>query len=139
MLGKRNSESVNKLVMMACIIFLSFQLRAQSPLLSAQIKTIRGAMIPFSSAIQKDSLILVCFWATESDPSIAELNAINAKFEKWKQSLSFRLMAVSVDESRTASRVKGLINANEWKFDVYTDINGELRKALNSSILNHKK
>jgi len=124
-----------KLVATACFIFLCSVIKAQSSLPEAQIKTLRGAIIPFSSAIQKDSLILVCFWSTNSDMSITELNAINAKFEKWKTGLSFKLMAVAIDEGQSVSRVRGMVSANDWKFDVYIDINGELRNALKSNNL----
>jgi cytochrome c biogenesis protein CcmG/thiol:disulfide interchange protein DsbE len=117
-----------------CLI-ISFYARAQSSLASAQLKTLRGTIVSFSSATQKDSLVLVCFWATTSDVSITELNAINSKYEKWKGSLSFKLMAVAVDEGKDANRVRGMVNMNEWKFDVYTDIKGDLRSALNSNNL----
>ena len=114
-------------------LIISCSVNAQSSLETAQLKTLRGAIIQFSAAIQKDSLILVCFWATTSDMSITELNAINANYEKWKQALSFRMMAISIDEGKDVSRVRGLVNRNEWKFDVYTDIKGDMRSALNST------
>jgi ATP/maltotriose-dependent transcriptional regulator MalT len=120
--------------LIGCLI-ISCSVNAQSSLETAQLKTLRGAIIPFSTAIQKDSLILVCFWATTSDMSITELNAINANYDKWKQALSFRMMAISVDEGKDVSRVRGMVNSNEWKFDVYTDINGDMRSALNSNNL----
>lgn len=123
------------LVMATCCIFFFSTVNGQPTLSTAQIKTLRGAMVQFSTATQKDSLILVCFWATTSEQSISELNAINAKFDKWKQGLSFKLMAVAIDEGNTANRVRGLVNMNEWKFDVYTDIHGELRQALKSNNL----
>jgi len=137
MLRKKNFgwNVFTKLVATACFIFLCSVIKAQSSLPEAQIKTLRGAIIPFSSAIQKDSLILVCFWSTNSDMSITELNAINAKFEKWKTGLSFKLMAVAIDEGQSVSRVRGMVSANDWKFDVYIDINGELRNALKSNNL----
>ena len=124
-----------KIASIICCILIFCCTRAQTTLSAAQIKTTRGTVIPFSTAVQKDSLVLVCFWATTSDVSINELNAINAKYEKWKQALSFKLMAVAVDEGKLANRVKALANMNDWKFDVYTDINGELRAALHSGNL----
>jgi len=126
---------IRKLVMVGCYVICFPTVHGQPTLSTAQIKTLHGAMVQFSTATQKDSLILVCFWATTSEQSITELNAINAKFDKWKEGLSFKLMAVAIDEGNTASRVRGLVNMNEWKFDVYTDIHGELRQALNSNNL----
>jgi peroxiredoxin len=115
------------------LLFFGCCLQAQSPLAAAQLKTMRGNLASFSSITEKDSLILICFWATSSEVSINELNAINAKYEKWKKAAPFRLLAVAVDEGKSANRVKATANMNEWKFDVFTDINGELKKALNVS------
>src|SRR5882724_6640079 len=92
--------AVKKLALLGPLIFLCFEMKAQSSLEAAQLKTLRGAIIPFATAVQKDSLILVCFWATTSDISITELNAINAKYEKWKAAVAFRLLAVAVDEGK---------------------------------------
>jgi hypothetical protein len=119
----------------AFVCFLSFFsfAQAQSSLATAQLKNLKGTLASFSSITQKDSLILVCFWATTSDASINELNAINAKYEKWRAAAAFRLLAVAVDEGKASNRVKAMVNMNEWKFDVFTDINGDLKKALNAS------
>jgi hypothetical protein len=119
-------------------ILLNFfveNLDAQPDLSNAMLKTLHGAVVSFSSLTQKDSVILVCFWACTSDESIDELNAINANYEKWKSELHFKMMAVSVDEGKDANRVRPTVNMNGWTFDVYTDINGDLQKILNSNTL----
>ena len=66
---------------------------------------------------------------------INELNAINPICENWKASAKFRLMMVSIDEGKAANKIRPMVNANEWIFDVYVDINGDLRRALNSNNL----
>ncbi|HTQ63622.1 MAG TPA: redoxin domain-containing protein [Puia sp.] len=126
---------LKKLITLLCLILFAQVLPAQNSLSEARMKTLKGTIVPFSTATQKDSLILVCFWSTTSDASINELNAINANYDKWKEMLSFKLMAVSVDEGQTANKVRPTVNMNEWKFEVYTDIYGDLRKALGSNNL----
>ena len=132
---KRHIDKIKEPVIGLCLVLLFSYAKSQSSLPSAQIKTLRGALVSFATATQKDSMILVCFWSTTSEQSINELNAINAKFDKWKTSLSFKMMAVAVDEGQAASRIRSTVNMNEWKFDVYADINGELRAALGSNSL----
>jgi hypothetical protein len=44
-------------------------------------------------------------------------------------------MAVSIDEGKIANRVRPTAIQNGWTFNVFIDINGDLRKALNSSNL----
>lgn len=95
----------------------------------------RGAVAPLSSFAQKDSLILICFWSINSDESINELNAINSQYDNWKEAIKFKLMAVSIDEGKIATRVRPTVIGNGWTFNVFIDINGDLRKALNSSNL----
>src|SRR5215467_5121232 len=71
-------------------------LRAQLSLDSVHLKSLKGSIVLFPQSIQKDSLILVCFWQTTSDKSVAELNAINSNYEQWKSTVSFRMLAVAV-------------------------------------------
>ncbi len=124
-----------KIISLTFFIFSIYHLHAQAPLSSAQLKTMHGAIVPFSSVIQKDSLILICFWSVSSDKSIDELNAVNTHYEKWKKSVPFRMLAVSIDHDKEANKVRPMVNTTEWKFDVYIDINGDLQKALNSTNL----
>jgi hypothetical protein len=115
-----------------CLAFSTVVI-AQSSLASARLKPLHGAVVTFGSLTQKDSLVLVCFWATTSDQSISELNAINGSYEKWKKDVKFRLLAVSTDEGTDANRVRPVANMNEWKFDVYTDIDGDLKQAAHAT------
>jgi hypothetical protein len=118
-------------------IFIGFVVfaKSQPAWSSAMLKPMRGAVAPFSSFTQKDSVILICFWSVNSDETINELNAINARYENWKETLKFKFMAVSIDEGKVANRVRPNVIGNGWTFEAYVDINGDLRKALNSNNL----
>jgi hypothetical protein len=109
--------------------------RTQTSLSSAMLKPMRGPVGSFESFTKKDSLILVCFWSINSEETTNELNAINAHFENWKQSVKFKLMAVSVDEGKLVNRVRPTAIMNGWTFEVFVDTNGDLRKALGSNNL----
>ncbi|MFI5152601.1 MAG: redoxin domain-containing protein [Chitinophagales bacterium] len=116
-------------------VLACMNLYAQNSLSSAQLRTLKGSFISFSSIMQKDSLVLICFWSTESEATISELNAIQSHYEKWKEALSFKLMAVCIDEGKALNKLRPVVNMNDWTFDVYADIRGDLRKALNSNNL----
>jgi hypothetical protein len=100
-----------------------------------QLKNLHGKLVGFSTVAPSDSLTLVCFWSTSSEESIAELNAINANFQNWQKSVSFHLIAVAVDEGTVANMVRPTVNMYEWKFAVFTDFSGELRRTLNQAAL----
>jgi cytochrome c biogenesis protein CcmG, thiol:disulfide interchange protein DsbE len=101
----------------------------------AELKTVRGKIVSFSSITQNDSLTLVCFWSTSSEESITELNQINSSYDNWRKNISFHLVAVSVDQGNNANRVRPTANMNEWKFDVLTDINLELSQSLHATLM----
>ena len=108
---------------------------AQDSLLQARLKSLKGIVAPFSGIAKKDSLFLICFWATSSDESINELNAINGNLGQWKSAVPFRFLGVCVDEGKTANKVRPTYNMNSWTFEVFTDLYGDLRRALHSNNL----
>jgi cytochrome c biogenesis protein CcmG, thiol:disulfide interchange protein DsbE len=118
-----------------CLFCLVSSLQAQTSLATVQLRNIKGKLVSFGSVSEKDSLVLVCFWASWSEASIQELNAINANYQQWKTIASFKLMAISIDEGKSANKIRPLVNMNGWLFDVYSDLNGDLRKELNSNNL----
>ena len=108
---------------------------AQDSLSQARLKSLKGIVAPFSGIVKKDSLFLICFWSTSSDESINELNVINANLDQWKSVIPFRFLGVCVEEGKAANKVRATYNMNAWTFDVFTDLYGDLRRALHSNNL----
>ena len=121
-----------KIILIFWLIIFSIASEGQDSLQQARLKSLQGKIAPFSVFAKKDSLFLVCFWSVASDESITELNSINANLEQWQKMKSFRFMAISVDEGKTANRMRPTYNMNGWTFEVYADIYGDLRRALHS-------
>src|ERR1700712_1572541 len=117
------------------LAFISLGVFAQDSLKQAKIKSLQGKIAPFSVFAKKDSLFLICFWSVASDESITELNSVNSNLEHWQSLVPFRFMAVSVDEGKQSNRLRPVYNQNGWSFEAYSDLYGELRKALQSNNL----
>ena len=47
------------------------------------------------------------------------------------------MIAVSIDDTRNVPKVAPLVNGKGWEFDVYTDANSDLRRALNVQTIPH--
>ena len=122
-------------IIILSFILISITAFGQDSLQEAKIKSLQGKIAPFSVFAKKDSLFLICFWSVSSDESMAELNSINANLEQWQKLTPFRFMAVSVDEGKAANRLRPVYNQNGWTFEAYSDLYGELRKALHSNNL----
>jgi hypothetical protein len=118
-----------------CLIFFSMTAAAQDSLDQARLKSLQGKIASFSFFAKKDSLFLICFWSVASEESITELNSINANLENWQKLRNFRFMAVSIDEGKLANHLRPVYNQNSWTFEAYSDLYGDLRRALNSNNL----
>lgn len=81
----------------------------------------------------KDKLLVISFWATWCGPCIQELEAINDEYKDLQEEMNFELIAVSIDNSRSVSRVKPMVNGKDWDYEVLLDTNQEMKKALNFS------
>jgi len=124
-----------KRILIFCLVSFSFAASGQDSLQHAKIKSLQGKIAEFSVFAKKDSLFLICFWSVSSDESITELNSINANLEHWQSMTAFRFMAVSVDEGKTANRLRPVYNQNGWTFEAYSDPYGDLRRTLHSNNL----
>jgi thiol-disulfide isomerase/thioredoxin len=111
----------------------------QSSLPSVNIKSINGTSSSFSEITQSsgDSAVVVSFWATWCIPCVAELDNISDELSDKQKEMPFRFMGISVDDSRTANRVRPFVKGKGWKFDVYQDLNSELKRALNITDIPH--
>ena len=98
------------------------------PLPNEEVKTLNGSKVELKS-ITKPAII--SFWSTTCIPCIKELNAINSKYDSWKQKHNLEVYAISTDDARFAPRVPAIVNKKDWKFPVYTDQEKKIFKALN--------
>ncbi|MBR1644557.1 MAG: TlpA family protein disulfide reductase [Bacteroidales bacterium] len=95
------------------------------------LKTLDGKSVT-TSVIQNDGKpIIVSFWATWCKPCNRELNTIKEVYEDWQAETGVKLVAISIDDSRSASRVKPHVDGNGWEYEVYLDQNQDLKRAMN--------
>ncbi len=104
---------------------------SKSDLPRVDIKDLTGKTINTSSLLDGDSPVILSFWATWCSPCIKELDAISENLEDWQDETDVRVIAISIDDSRTSMRVVPLADGRGWEFDVYLDSNGDLKRAMN--------
>ncbi len=126
-------------LVITCIFFLSFNANSQESFPSIKIKSISGKEVNLSDIAlkNKDTLIVVSFWATWCIPCIAELDNINDELIEKQAIKPFKFIGVAVDDSRTSQRVKPFVKGKGWQFDVLIDVNSELKRALNITDIPH--
>ncbi len=101
------------------------------------IKNLSGQTVSTSSFSNNGKPIVIDFWATWCKPCIEELNAINEVYADWQKETGVKVIAISVDDARTMSRVAPFINGRNWKYESYIDPNGDFKRALNVNMPPH--
>lgn len=95
------------------------------------IRTLDGQAVNASAMIDGEHPIILSFWATWCKPCNRELNAIREIYSDWQEETGVKLVAVSIDDARSAARVKPHVDGNEWPYEVYLDQNSDLKRAMN--------
>jgi peroxiredoxin len=129
---------MRKLVLILGLIFcvsLTFaqhkELKNLGKLPDVTIKDINGNIFSTSKITNDGKPIIITFWATWCKPCIKEHDAINEVYEDWVKETGVKLYAVSIDNSRSSSRVKPTVDGRSWEFDILTDVNQDLKRAMN--------
>jgi cytochrome c biogenesis protein CcmG/thiol:disulfide interchange protein DsbE len=104
---------------------------------SVDMKTLDGQTINSSKFTNNGKPMVISFWATWCTPCKKELTAIAEVYSDWQKELGVKLIAISIDDSKTASKVKSTVDAKAWDYEVYLDINSDFKRAMNVNNVPH--
>jgi peroxiredoxin len=118
------------------ILICSLNTYSQKQIPEINIKDLNGKSVALSTITDGTPLVF-CFFATWCKPCLVELNAIAEEYEDWQDESDFKLIAISVDDSKSNAKLKSMVNGNDWPFEVYADSNSDLKRALNINSIPH--
>lgn len=105
---------------------------------NVKVQTHVGKSVETTSWIDYETPFIVSFWSTTCKPCLKELDALSENFEDWNDEKAFRVIAVSIDDSRSLARAKALSSGRGWNlFGVVYDVNSDFKRAMNVSMVPH--
>ncbi len=108
---------------------------AQFP--SVQLKNLDGEPVDAATLSNDGKPFVVSFFATWCKPCLRELKAIAEVYPDWQEETGMKLIAISIDEAQNAGKVRPLVDALGWDYEVLLDTNSELKSALGIQSVPH--
>ena len=104
---------------------------------SVDIKDLNGKVFNTSKFDNNNNPIIISFWATWCKPCKQELENIHELYEDWQEETNVKLIAISIDDSRNTAKIKPLVNAKGWEYEVYQDSNREFATKMGVNPIPH--
>ncbi len=113
------------------VFLFTGNLNAQSKLPSAKIKDLNNKIVDTKTFNNDGKPFVICFWATWCKPCLEELKTYDELYEEWQEEYGMKIIAISIDNSRSSKRVAPFVKGKGWLFDVYLDENQDFGKLMN--------
>jgi thiol-disulfide isomerase/thioredoxin len=115
----------------------SLALAQEKSLPNIDVKTLQGKTINIQDIKNDGNPMVISFWATWCKPCKKELNTIAEVYDDWQEETGVKLIAISIDDTRSMSKVAPYVNSSDWDYEVYLDSNSDLKRAMGVSTVPH--
>lgn len=110
-------------------------LQAQVP--SFQLKDINGKTVDTATLSNDGKPFIISFFATWCHPCLRELSNVAEVYEDWQDETGVKLIAVSIDNTQNANKVKPLVDSKGFEYEVLLDVNSDLARSLGVQNIPH--
>lgn len=126
---------MKRFVLLILIMVIAYNVNAQLP--SVTIKSLDGKTVDTSNLNNNGMPFIIDFWATWCKPCQRELKAISEVYADWQKETGVKLYAISIDQAQNIAKVKPMVDALGWDFEILLDPNGDFKRALGVNLIPH--
>jgi len=132
-------KKLSCIILLICGVgeILNAQTSSIKNLPAADIKTLDGKIVNSSKLSKNGNPIIISFWATWCKPCKKELDAISEKYDDWTKQTNVKLIAISIDDSRSALKVNADVKSKDWPYEIYIDENQDFKRAMSVNSIPH--
>ena len=126
---------IERIVMVVVIGMVATAIYAQLP--SVSLKDIDGKTIDTAKLDNEGKPFVISFFATWCKPCNRELQAISEQYADWQDETGMKVVAISIDQAQNINKVKPMVDAEGWEYEVLLDPNSDFRRALGIQMIPH--
>jgi peroxiredoxin len=130
-----------KTILYSLLIFASFSFITLNgdgdKIPSATLKKLDGSKVNSNTFSNNGKPIIISFWATWCKPCKKELDAIAENYPDWVKETGVKLIAISIDDVRSSSKVVTDVKTKGWQYEIYIDENQDFKRAMNVNNVPH--
>lgn len=101
----------------------------------AQLRDLNGKLISFSELIQPGHPVIVILWKSGNSKCCENLETVQSAWMSELKDKGVNFIAVCEDCSGSWSHVKPIVAGKGWEFEVFIDVNGDLKRSLGVSVI----
>jgi len=98
---------------------------------SVKIKNLKGESIDTKYLASDQNPLLIVFFGSCCSPSLKALDGLADNYSELQDKFSLKVIAISIDDSRSSKKVAPLAKGKGWLFDIYLDENSDFKRAMN--------
>jgi len=130
-----------KNLLLSALFLTAFTLRSLAgdgdKIPAATLKKLDGSKVNSSTFSNDGKPIIISFWATWCKPCKKELDNIAEEWDEWTKETGVKLIAISIDDTRSSGKVVTDVKTKGWKYEVYLDENQDFKRAMNVNNVPH--
>lgn len=132
------THSPVKSILLAGVFLLAMTAEASAQTIpSVQLKDLTGSTIDTGTIENDGNPIVICFWATWCSPCKRELNNYMDYYADWQEETGVKIIAVSIDDTRSTKRVAPYFMSSGWEFEILLDPSGDFKRAMGVNNVPH--
>lgn len=126
---------MKRIILALGLLAATLAVSAQLP--QVQVKDTKGRVVNAATLSNDGKPFVISFFATWCKPCLRELRAISEVYDDWRDETGMKLYIVSIDDAQNTSKVKPLVDAEGWDYDVLLDPNSDFFRAMGLQTVPH--
>lgn len=119
------------------LLMIALAASASAALPSVKLKDLKGRAVDTSTLNNGGKPMIISFFAGWCKPCKRELNAINEVYDDWRDETGVKLIAISIDKAQDIAKVKPMVDAEGWDYDILLDPNSDFMRAMGIQQIPH--